>query len=182
MAGPRLLTAAIAGLAVTSVIGLSAAPALASSTSTNAPVTQNATSKATASAPINQTIAGVGTFVGTFTPTSFTSSNGQLSVTGLLSGVFTSVSGITTPITQTVTTTVVGATNPAACNVLSLQLGPLHLNLLGLVIDLNQINLNITAQPGPGNLLGNLLCAVANLLNGGNTGGLGALLNQLLGL
>jgi hypothetical protein len=29
----------------------------------------------------------------------------------------------------------------------------------------------ITAVQGPGNLLGNLLCAVANLLNGGTTGG-----------
>jgi hypothetical protein len=28
--------------------------------------------------------------------------------------------------------------------------------------------LDITAQSGPGNLLGNLLCSVANLLNGGS--------------
>jgi len=48
------------------------------------------------------------------------------------------------------------------------------------VIDLNQVVLNITAQPGPGNLLGNLLCAVANLLNGG--GGLSAVLNQIVAL
>ena len=33
-----------------------------------------------------------------------------------------------------------------------------------------QVVLNITAQPGPGNLLGNLLCDVANLLNGGLSG------------
>jgi hypothetical protein len=37
------------------------------------------------------------------------------------------------------------------------------LDLLGLVVDLNQVHL--TAQQGSGNLLGNLLCAVANLLN-----------------
>src|SRR3954447_13811078 len=54
---------------------------------------------------------------------------------------------------------------PAACQILNLVLGPLHLNLLGLVIDLNQVILNITAQPGDGNLLGNLLCAVAGLLD-----------------
>jgi hypothetical protein len=42
----------------------------------------------------------------------------------------------------------------------------------------------ITAEQGPGNLLGNLLCAVANLLNG--TGGptvlqqIANLLNQIL--
>jgi hypothetical protein len=33
------------------------------------------------------------------------------------------------------------------------------------VVDLNQINPRITADPGPGNLLGNLLCAVAGLLD-----------------
>lgn len=70
----------------------------------------------------------------------------------------------------------------ASCPILSLTLGPLHLDILGLVIDLNQINLNITAQPGPGNLLGNLLCDVANLLNnGGPLTSITNLLNQLLG-
>ncbi len=56
-------------------------------------------------------------------------------------------------------------TPPGTCPVLNLVLGPLHLNLLGLHVDLNQVVLNITAVSGPGNLLGNLLCSVANLLN-----------------
>lgn len=69
----------------------------------------------------------------------------------------------------------------ASCGILNLVLGPLHLNLLGLVVDLNQVTLNITAEPGAGNLLGNLLCAVANLLNGPSPlGGLTALLNNIL--
>ena len=59
-------------------------------------------------------------------------------------------------------------------------LGPLDLNLLGLAIHLNQVVLNITAIPGAGNLLGNLLCAVAGLLD--NPGGLAALLNQILAI
>jgi len=46
---------------------------------------------------------------------------------------------------------------------------------------LNQVHLTITGTTGPGQLLGNLLCGVANLLNG-NGGGLAGLLNQLLGL
>jgi hypothetical protein len=76
---------------------------------------------------------------------------------------------------------VTGATG--SCQILSLTLGPLHLDLLGLVIDLNQVNLNITAVPGPGNLLGNLLCDVANLLNsnGGLLTSITDLLNQILG-
>lgn len=68
------------------------------------------------------------------------------------------------------------------CPILHLNLGPLDLNLLGLVVHLNQVVLNIDAQAGPGNLLGNLLCAVANLLNGPNLGLLTNLLNQIVNL
>lgn len=52
-----------------------------------------------------------------------------------------------------------------ACPVLHLILGPLNLNLLGLKVSLNQGVLDITAVPRAGNLLGNLLCSVSNLLN-----------------
>jgi hypothetical protein len=74
----------------------------------------------------------------------------------------------------------------AACPVLNLTLGPLDLNLLGLTVHLNQVVLNITAQSGAGNLLGNLVCSVANLLNGPSllTQDLSGLLNvfqQLVG-
>jgi hypothetical protein len=66
---------------------------------------------------------------------------------------------------------------------LHLTLGPLDLNLLGLQVHLNQVVLDVTAVPGAGNLLGNLLCAVANLLNNpaAPTGGLAGLLNGILG-
>ena len=40
---------------------------------------------------------------------------------------------------------------------LHLDLGPIHLDLLGLVVDLNDLHLDVAAQPGSGNLLGNLL-------------------------
>jgi len=74
-----------------------------------------------------------------------------------------------------------GAAAAAACPILHLVLGPLDLDLLGLVIHLNQVVLDITAQSGQGNLLGNLLCAVANLLNGGLPT-IQGLLNQLIGV
>ena len=72
-----------------------------------------------------------------------------------------------------------------SCTILTLTLGPLDLNLLGLMVHLNQIVLTITAVTGSGNLLGNLLCAVANLLNNGGAlqtllSGLASLLNQIL--
>lgn len=75
-------------------------------------------------------------------------------------------------------------TTPAqeeVCPILHLELGPLDLNLLGLRVQLNQVVLDVTAIPGPGNLLGNLLCAIAGLLDGLDLGGiLGGLLQRLL--
>jgi hypothetical protein len=68
----------------------------------------------------------------------------------------------------------------AACDVLTLVLGPLHLDLLGLVVDLNVVELAINAVPGAGNLLGNLLCAVVGLLDG--TGGVTGTLTDIAGL
>ena len=56
-------------------------------------------------------------------------------------------------------------TSAASCTILHLVLGPLDLNLLGLKVHLNRVVLDITAQSGSGNLLGNLLCAVAHLLD-----------------
>lgn len=53
------------------------------------------------------------------------------------------------------------------CALLDLELGPIHLNLLGLNVDTSPICLLIAAEPGPGNLLGNLLCGIAGLLDDG---------------
>lgn len=73
------------------------------------------------------------------------------------------------------------AETPAAtCNILNLTLGPLDLDLLGLRVQLDQVNLDITGETGEGKLLGNLLCAVAGLLDGGPLDQLVATLNQLL--
>jgi hypothetical protein len=57
------------------------------------------------------------------------------------------------------------ARDAATCPVLHLDLGPLNLNLLGLTVHLNQVVLDINAVSGAGNLLGNLLCNVAGLLD-----------------
>jgi hypothetical protein len=118
--------------------------------------------------------------------------NGVLEATGLLKGTLTDANGTRLgTVSQTATIPVntgtpaanAAAAAPAACNILDLTLGPLNLNLLGLVVTLNQVHLVITAVPGPGNLLGNLLCAIAGLLNGGGAlSQIAALLNQVLAL
>jgi hypothetical protein len=52
---------------------------------------------------------------------------------------------------------------PGSCEVLDLRLGPLHLNLLGLIVDLygptrhDPVRVHVTADPN-GGLLGSLLC------------------------
>src|SRR5215212_2042050 len=127
------------------------------------------------SVPVNDTVNQV---VGTFNITSFQVVNGAIQAVGTFTG---TVAGV--PTTTPGTSQVTGGTG--SCRILDLTLGPLHLDLLGLVVDLNQVHLTITAQQGPGNLLGNLLCAVANLLNGNASSTalqqLANLLNGILG-
>jgi hypothetical protein len=66
------------------------------------------------------------------------------------------------------------------CDILTLDIGAIFLDLLGLQVDIAPISIDITAVPGPGNLLGNLLCAVAGLLDGPSP--LANLINRLLGI
>lgn len=144
--------------------------------------------------PINGTTNGGGKVDGTFQIQKFSVINNQLMAIGNLvanvtqQGVTRTVVAAGTAIPVATPSTASGAASTAAsaagsCSILNLTLGPLDLNLLGLQVHLNQVVLNITAQSGSGNLLGNLLCSVANLLNGGlSAGGLATLLNQLLGL
>jgi hypothetical protein len=187
----------MAGTAVTAAT-LATAVGLFATTASAAPVIARG-STATAAAPaakqgtLTSTVAGTfsnadgqGKFAGTFTPTKFSVVNGVLDATGLVKGTMTDANGTTLgTVSQTATIPVDRTAAPDAigCNVLNLTLGPLNLNLLGLVVTLNQVHLTITAVPGAGNLLGNLLCAVANLLNGtGSLSAIAALLSQILAL
>jgi hypothetical protein len=121
-----------------------------------------------------------GTLSGTLDILRFFTQNGQLMAAGLLNGTLTNLAGATTNIVNQLVN--VPITNVAgSCTILTLDLGPLHLDLLGLVVDLSAVHLAITAQQGAGNLLGNLLCAVANLLNNNAPlAGITNVLNQLL--
>lgn len=109
-------------------------------------------------------------------------------MTGKLTGKLTGPGGRKLGgVSRTITTTVQAKRNagnvPAACSALNLVLGPLHPNLLGLNVHLNRVHLTITAIPGAGNLLGNLLCAITGLLNsGGSLNQVAALLNRVLAL
>ncbi len=60
---------------------------------------------------------------------------------------------------STLTTSRSAASPLAICPVLDLTLGPLDLNLLGLMVHLNQVHLTITAD-STGGVLGSLLCGL----------------------
>jgi hypothetical protein len=70
----------------------------------------------------------------------------NVSVSGVGSGALTSATAATT-------------------NVAQVSVAPVHLNLLGMTVDTNPIQLSITAHSGEGMVLGNALAALANLFN-----------------
>lgn len=131
--------------------------------------------------PVTQTIAGVSNFVGSFSLTRVTVVDGALSAVGTLTGTLTNLAtGATTQVNQAFT---VPLAVTGTCDILHLTLGPLDLNLLGLQVHLDQVKLDITAQQGPGNLLGNLLCGIAGLLDANAPlSAIATLLNNLLAL
>jgi hypothetical protein len=136
---------------------------------------------------------------GTFVPLRFVKRGGHLKVRGLVQGVIHNANGTTSTFAKMRTLSVKSidgrstrhltasrtAVAARTCGILNLVLGPLDLNLLGLQVHLDRVVLNVTAVSGAGNLLGNLLCSVAGLLDGGLSGLLGqvqSLLNQILGV
>jgi len=149
--------------------------------------------------PVTGTAAGVGTVAGNFAISRFALQDGQLVAIGALTATVTDTTGavVQTFVQQVAFPVASGGSGAAAaqtagavtaaaigsCDILNLVLGPLHLDVLGLVIDLNQVVLNITGTTGAGDLLGNLLCAITGLFDAGSIGTqLVNLLNQLIGV
>ena len=141
--------------------------------------------------PLSGATDGQGAFAGTLRILRFAVQDGKLVASGIVTGTLVDENGVSTAVIRTVTVPVNtggGATTLAApaavsCDILHLELGPLDLDLLGLVVHLDKVVLDLTAVPGAGNLLGNLLCAVTNLLNGGGAlTQIAGLLNQILDL
>jgi hypothetical protein len=132
---------------------------------------------------------------GSFKPKKFIEKDGKIWAKGVIRGEFENAAGKTktfkvkrkVPVKKANGTPLTArAAARAECDVLNLVLGPLDLNVLGLTVNLNRLVLDIVAVSGAGNLLGNLLCAVAGLLDGGGLlsnllGQITDLLNQILG-
>jgi len=118
---------------------------------------------AQAAAPISQLSA-----IAPLTINSVTNEAGQLVAHGALGS---------TPFTAPLTLATSPNASTADCPILNLHLGPINLNLLGLQVKTSEICLSLTALPGSGNLLGNLLCDVSHLLDTGTP--LGTILGGL---
>ena len=103
---------------------------------------------------------------GTFNITSFKNVDGAITAIGTFTGSVDGGAPVTTQATSVVQAAngkplAAGTAAPAAaaaaagtCSILDLTLRPLHLDLLGLVVDRNQEHLQIAAEQGSGNFSG----------------------------
>jgi len=114
----------------------------------------------------------IGGLLGGLSTTQLTTLTGEL--TGLLNGALGQLFSPTSVTGGSVTQ------STGSTSILHLELGPINLSLLGLNVSVDDCDdpagpviLDITAQAGPGKLLGNLLTSVTHLLDGpGNGNGL----------
>jgi len=127
------------------------------SAASSAPTTAVAVDPVPVTLPVTGTLPDGSTFTGELSQLVATVVNGVPMLSGMIAGTGLPAAG--TPFTTAIT----GAA--AACPVLNLMLQPLNLDLLGLVVNLDAVHLAIDAIPGPGKLLGNLVCALAGALD-----------------
>src|SRR5829696_5516602 len=116
-------------------------------------------------------------FKGTYTIQRFVSRSGKVYSVGTVKGRFkgrrVTKRGVMAPATLSSLAAAQGSQLPApaipptpnACEILRLELGPIDLNLLGLRVRTDEINVLIEGVRGPGNLLGNLLCGITGILD-----------------
>ena len=191
----RLLAASVT-LAIVGLVG-GAGVQSASAQSTSNEFGTMKVSKVTGTAAHGRTFAGhynLKRFV--------TTDSGKTKAVGTLKGTLTKKNGTTDKVTKkgvrmavrpaassvSGTPAAPGTVSPSVvgCQILDLVLAPLDLDLLGLVVHLDKVVLNIIAQSGAGQLLGNLLCAVAHLLDGmplsQQLAQISALLNSILAI
>jgi hypothetical protein len=198
----RLRIAAVAAATSLAFAGI-AVPAVAATKASNGSGASAYNFRALYSVPITGATKSGKQFKGTFGIQRFITAGNKAYAVGTLTGKLgnkhVTKTGVRLPASLTGASSGSSSSSAraaASCPILNLVLGPIHLNLLGLVVDLGgnggttPITLNITAVSGAGNLLGNLLCGVSNLLNSGGTlsalqgdvSALTAALNGLLGV
>jgi len=190
----RAVAVAVAAVLLAGLTGAAASSTSVTSRSSSSALQGVAQVEQVRAGTIDSRVRGVfgrnGTVHGAFSPDRWIHRNGKTFATGHLHAVLRRGNGtLVGTADRQVTLPLRNGSVPGAarqpCDILNLVLGPLDLNLLGLHVTLNRVHLHIEAIPGAGNLLGNLLCAVAGLLD--QTSPLGELrltnvLNRILNL
>ena len=140
--------------------------------------------------PVTGTARGQ-TFQGTLDIVGFRVDRGRAVAVGIVNGTLgsqvISQQVVTVPIQRVADGTsgggVTASSTTEVCPILNLELGPIFLDLLGLqVIVPDPIVLIIQAVAAPGNLLGNLLCAILGIFDQNGSSALQNLITLLNGL
>jgi hypothetical protein len=180
MSHPRKSLSTVAAMLAIAIVGvLLVAPGATSATTASSSRTAQTQATQFQNVPVTGTT-GAGTFRGTMQITRFAASGGNLQAVGQISGAAKNSSGAVVKTVLNAPAQIPLVDASATCTILHLVLGPLDLDLLGLHVHLNRVVLDITAHQGPGQLLGNLLCALAHLLDGGQASVLSQLLTAVL--
>lgn len=109
-------------------------------------------------------VTGGGTFQGTYDILRFLARQGQIFAEGSLRGTLTQPGGATRQV-QPTTVQLPVTFGQSTCRILEVRLGAVTIDLLGFQVTLSLVTLTVEGQQGPGNLLGNLLCTIASLLD-----------------
>ena len=139
--------------------------------------------------PVTGTAKNGKKFTGTYKIKRFVAEGSKVLAVGTLKGKLKGRdvrrTGVKIPVSGTTFGETGAQTSQAAvCQVLDLTLGPLDLSLLGLIVHLDQVHLDIDADPA-GGLLGQLLCGLAGGVPPTPAPGVGqvvAILNAILAL
>jgi hypothetical protein len=142
----------------------------------SAPTSQSSVTNRLTGLPVSGTTSAGGTFKGVLNVKRFAVQNNRVVALGTLNGTVRNSAGKVMGTVHQAVTVPVALIDPS-CSILTLVIGPIHLNVLGLVVDVSQITVTITAQPGT--LLGGLLCQLAGATT---LQQIVALLNQILAL
>jgi len=163
----------VAGLIAVTVFALLATLVPASAAPRSAP-SKGATLSAAATAStqnrqgtikseVHGTFGTLGKVTGTFHPERFMVQNGKVYGVGMLNAKLSRGGTIVGHVHRQVALPLKGGSGTAkTCDILDLVLGPLHLNLLGLHVDLNKVILHITAVAGAASCLAT--CSAPSLI------------------
>ena len=153
----KLRTRIAAGATAAAMVSIFGLAGTAASAAPSAPASTVAAARVAIDLPFTGTLPDGSTFTGQLSNLSASVVNGAPMLSGMLTGTGLPAVGMqfTTAITDA----------QATCKILDIEIVdlnilPMHFDLLGLVVNVDAVHVTIEAVEGPGNTLGNLVCAI----------------------